>query len=58
LAAAAALIYLDHPAIDTDPAHWRQARDLILRAKPYWAAFNAAVPPGVNPTTILIGLSG
>ena len=39
---AAALIYLGHPAYDTDPAHWRQARDLILRAKPYWAAFNAA----------------
>ena len=39
---AAALIYLGHPAYDTDPAHWRQARELILRAKPYWAAFNAA----------------
>ena len=39
---AAALIYLGHPAMDTDPAHWRQARDLILRAKPYWAAFNAS----------------
>ncbi len=39
---AAALIYLGYAAYDTDPAHWRQARDLILRAKPYWAAFNAA----------------
>lgn len=39
---AAALIYLGFPAYDTDPGHWRQARDLILRAKPYWAAFNAA----------------
>ena len=39
---AAALIYLGYQAFDTDPAHWRQARDLILRAKPYWAAFNAA----------------
>ena len=39
---AAALIYLGYPAIDTDPAHWRQARDLIIRAKPYWAAFNAS----------------
>ena len=39
---AAALIYLGYPATDTDPAHWRQARDLILRAKPYWAAFNAS----------------
>lgn len=39
---AAALIYLGHPAYDTESAHWRQARELILRAKPYWAAFNAA----------------
>ena len=39
---AAALIYLGYPATDTDPGHWRQARELILRAKPYWAAFNAA----------------
>jgi spermidine/putrescine transport system substrate-binding protein len=39
---AAALIYLGYPAFDTDPVHWRSARDLILRAKPYWAAFNAA----------------
>jgi len=39
---AAALMYLGHSANDTDPSHWRQARDLVLRAKPYWAAFNAA----------------
>jgi spermidine/putrescine transport system substrate-binding protein len=39
---AAALIHLGHPAYDTDPAHWKQARELILRAKPYWAAFNAS----------------
>jgi spermidine/putrescine transport system substrate-binding protein len=39
---AAALIYLGFGAVDTDAAHWRQARDLILRAKPYWAAFNAS----------------
>ncbi len=39
---AAALMYLGYPANDVDPAHWRAARDLILRAKPYWAAFNAA----------------
>ena len=39
---AAALIYLGHPANETDPQKWREARDLILRAKPYWAAFNAA----------------
>lgn len=39
---AAALMYLGHPAGSADPAHWRAARALILRAKPYWAAFNAA----------------
>ncbi|OQA32276.1 MAG: Putrescine-binding periplasmic protein precursor [Betaproteobacteria bacterium ADurb.Bin341] len=37
---AAALLYLGHPAQDTDPLHWQAARDLILRAKPYWAAFS------------------
>jgi spermidine/putrescine transport system substrate-binding protein len=37
---AAALRYLGHSAGDTDPAHWRAARDLILRAKPYWATFS------------------
>ena len=39
---AAALIYLGDSANETDPRKWRQARDLILRAKPYWAAFNAS----------------
>jgi spermidine/putrescine transport system substrate-binding protein len=39
---AAALKYLGHSANDADEAHWREARDLILRAKPYWAAFNAS----------------
>jgi len=39
---AAALIYLGYSVNDTDGEHWRLARDLILRAKPYWAAFNAA----------------
>jgi spermidine/putrescine transport system substrate-binding protein len=39
---AAALKYLGYSANDTNEAHWRQARDLILRAKPYWAAFNAS----------------
>jgi spermidine/putrescine transport system substrate-binding protein len=39
---AAALKYLGHSANDTDEAHWKQARDLIIRAKPYWAAFNAS----------------
>ena len=39
---AAALKYLGHSVNDTDEAHWKQARDLIIRAKPYWAAFNAS----------------
>ena len=39
---AAALMYLGYSANETDTAKWREARDLILRAKPYWAAFNAA----------------
>jgi spermidine/putrescine transport system substrate-binding protein len=39
---AAALKYLGYSANDTDEAKWRQARDLIIRAKPYWAAFNAS----------------
>jgi spermidine/putrescine transport system substrate-binding protein len=38
----AALKYLGYSVNDVDQAHWRQARDLILRAKPYWAAFNAS----------------
>ncbi|ADE11433.1 polyamine ABC transporter substrate-binding protein [Sideroxydans lithotrophicus] len=39
---AAALKYLGYSANDTDEQHWKQARDLIIRAKPYWAAFNAS----------------
>ncbi len=39
---ASALKYLGYSANDTDEAHWAQARDLIIRAKPYWAAFNAS----------------
>jgi spermidine/putrescine transport system substrate-binding protein len=38
---AAALIYLGYPANETDEEKLKAARDLILRAKPYWAAFNA-----------------
>jgi spermidine/putrescine transport system substrate-binding protein len=38
----AALKYLGYSVNDVDEGHWKQARDLILRAKPYWAAFNAA----------------
>jgi spermidine/putrescine transport system substrate-binding protein len=39
---AAALKYLGYSANDTVVAHWQLARDLIIRAKPYWAAFNAS----------------
>ncbi|BBI98535.1 polyamine transporter PotD [Ferrigenium kumadai] len=39
---AAALKYLGYSVNDTDEVHWKQARDLIIRAKPYWAAFNAS----------------
>jgi spermidine/putrescine transport system substrate-binding protein len=38
---AAALIYLGYSANESDRAKLREARDMILRAKPYWAAFNA-----------------
>ncbi len=36
----AAMIYLGHSAQDKDPAKWQQAKDLIIRAKPYWATFS------------------
>ncbi|MFA6972773.1 MAG: spermidine/putrescine ABC transporter substrate-binding protein [Gallionella sp.] len=39
---AAALKYLGYSVNDTEEAHWMRARDLIIRAKPYWAAFNAS----------------
>ncbi len=39
---AAALKYLGYSANDTDETHWKRARDTIIRAKPYWAAFNAS----------------
>jgi spermidine/putrescine transport system substrate-binding protein len=38
----AALKYLGYSVNDTDENHWKEARDVILRAKPYWAAFNAS----------------
>ena len=38
----AALRYLGYSVNDSDAAHLKQARDLIVRAKPYWAAFNAS----------------
>lgn len=37
---AAALLYLGYAADDQDEAHWNQAKELIIRAKPYWAAFS------------------
>ena len=39
---AAALKYLGYSANDVDEAHWKQATNLIKKAKPYWAAFNAS----------------
>jgi spermidine/putrescine transport system substrate-binding protein len=39
---AAALRYLGYSVNETDTARLKEARDLILRAKPYWAAFNAS----------------
>ncbi len=39
---AAALVYLGYSVNETDEAKLREARELILRAKPYWAAFNAS----------------
>jgi spermidine/putrescine transport system substrate-binding protein len=37
---AAALKYLGYSVNDTDEEHWREAAALIIRAKPYWAAFS------------------
>ena len=39
---AAALKYLGYSANDVDEKHWKEAVDLIKKAKPYWAAFNAS----------------
>lgn len=39
---AAALKYLGYSANDVEEAHWKQAADLIKKAKPFWAAFNAS----------------
>ncbi len=39
---AAALKYLGYSVNDTTEAHWYQAMNVILRAKPYWAAFNSS----------------
>ncbi len=37
---AAALKYLGYSVNDTDEEHWKEATNLIVRAKPYWAAFS------------------
>ena len=37
---AAALKYKGYSANDTDEKHWAEAKDVIMKAKPYWAAFN------------------
>ncbi|MDA8382713.1 MAG: spermidine/putrescine ABC transporter substrate-binding protein [Betaproteobacteria bacterium] len=37
---AAALKYLGYAANDVDPSHWQRAAQVIVKAKPYWAAFN------------------
>jgi spermidine/putrescine transport system substrate-binding protein len=37
---AAALKYLGYSINDADEKHWKEAADLIVRAKPYWAAFS------------------
>ena len=37
---AAAMRYLGHSVQTRDPAQWDQAKQLILRAKPYWATFS------------------
>ncbi len=39
---AAALKYLGYSANDTIESHWDRAMRVILRAKPYWAAFNSS----------------
>jgi spermidine/putrescine transport system substrate-binding protein len=38
---AAALKYLGYSVNDRDPKHWNEAKQAILKAKPYWAAFKA-----------------
>jgi spermidine/putrescine transport system substrate-binding protein len=37
---AAAMKYLGYSVQEHDPAKWEEAKRLILRAKPYWAAFS------------------
>jgi spermidine/putrescine transport system substrate-binding protein len=39
---AAALKYLGYSVNDVDEKHWKEAQAVIMKAKPYWAAFNAS----------------
>jgi len=39
---AAALMYLGYSANDTDEKHLKEAANVIKKARPYWAAFNAS----------------
>jgi spermidine/putrescine transport system substrate-binding protein len=39
---AAALKYLGYSVNERDPAKWEEAKQVILEAKPYWAAFKAS----------------
>ena len=39
---AAAMRYLGYSVNDNNQIHWQQAKDLIIRAKPYWATFSNA----------------
>ena len=38
---AAAFKYLGYSVNDRDPKHWQEAKEVIIKAKPYWAAFMA-----------------
>ncbi len=39
---AAAMLYLGYSINDTDEKHLKEAQQVILKAKPYWAAFNSS----------------
>ncbi len=47
---AAALKYLGYSVNDRDPKHWKEAKDVILKAKPYWAAFNGPSTSRSSPS--------
>ncbi|MBD2858826.1 spermidine/putrescine ABC transporter substrate-binding protein [Spongiibacter sp. KMU-158] len=39
---AAAMLYLGYSINDTDEKHLKEAQQVIIKAKPYWAAFNSS----------------